>query len=101
RKAYEGTWRDLPWRERVAFIRKVAAVIEKSRFEIAALMGMEVGKNRMEAMGGAQETADAMDYYCDQVERHQGYEEMMDRLSEKEDNRDVLRPYGVWAVISP
>src|SRR6266850_4973211 len=22
RKAYEGVWRDLPWRERVAFIRK-------------------------------------------------------------------------------
>ncbi len=101
RKAYETVWRDLPWRERVACIRKAASVIEKRRFDIAALMSMEVGKNRLEAMGDGQETADLMNYYCDQVERHQGYEEPMDRLSDKEDNRDVLRPYGVWGVISP
>ena len=101
RKAYEGIWRDLPWRERVAFIRKTASVIEKRRYDIAALMSLEVGKNRLEAMGDAQETADLMSYYCDQVERHQGYEEPMDRLSDKEDNRDVLRPFGVWVIISP
>jgi len=101
RKAYESVWRDLPWRERVDFIRKTAAVIEKRRFDIAALMGMEVGKNRLEAMGDAQETVDLMTYYCDQVEKHQGFELPMERLSEKEDNRDVLRPYGVWVIISP
>jgi len=101
RKAYESVWRDLPWRERVDYIRKAAAVIEKRRFDIAALMGMEVGKNRLEAMGDAQETVDLMIYYCDQVERHQGFDLPMERLSEKEDNRDVLRPYGVWVIISP
>src|SRR5213593_4580869 len=101
RQAYEAGWRDLPWRERVAFIRKAAAVIEKRRFDIAALMSMEVGKNRLEAMGDGQETADLMNYYCAQVERHQGYEEAMERLSDKEDNRDVLRPFGVWVIISP
>src|SRR5262245_32184064 len=46
RKAYEGTWRDLPWRERVSCIRRTASLIEKRRFEISALMSMEVGKNR-------------------------------------------------------
>src|SRR5712691_7921694 len=50
---------------------------------------------------GGQETADLMNYYCDQLERHQGFEEPMDRLSDKEDNRDVLRPFGVWVIISP
>jgi len=101
RKAYETVWRDLPWRERVAFIRKTASIIEKRRYDIAALMSMEVGKNRLEAMGDGQETADLMNYYCDQLERHQGFEEPMDRLSDKEDNRDVLRPFGVWVIISP
>src|SRR5262245_49861713 len=101
RQAYEAGWRDLPWRERIAFVRKAASVIEKRRFDIAALMSMEVGKNRLEAMGDGQETADLMNYYCDQMERHQGYEEPMDRLSDKEDNRDLLRPYGVWVIISP
>ena len=37
RKAYETVWRDLPWRERVAFIRKTASIIEKRRYDIAAL----------------------------------------------------------------
>ncbi len=51
RKAYETTWRDMPWRERVAYVRKIAAAIEKRRFELSALMSIEVGKNRLEAMG--------------------------------------------------
>src|SRR6266704_2750924 len=101
RKAYETVWRDLPWKERVASIRKAASNIETRRFEISALVSLEVGKNRLEAMGDVQETADLMSYYCDQVEEHHGYETPMGRLSEKEDNRDVLRPYGVWVIISP
>ncbi len=101
REAYENVWSDLPWKERVAYIRKAAAAIERQRFEIAALMSMEVGKNRLEAMGDVQETADLMSYYCDQVEEHKGYEVPMQRFSDKEDNRDVLRPFGVWTIISP
>ena len=101
RAAYEKSWRDMPWRERVAYVRRIAAAIEKRRFELSALMSMEVGKNRLEAMGDVQETADLMTYYCDQVEQHQGYEVPMQTLSEREQNRDVLRPYGVWAIISP
>ena len=101
RKVYETQWRDLPWRERIVFIRKTAAAIEKHRFDIAAIMSLEVGKNRLEAMGDVQETADLMTYYCDQVEEHEGFAMPMGRLSEREDNRDVLRPYGVWAIISP
>jgi 1-pyrroline-5-carboxylate dehydrogenase len=101
RAAYEKVWRDLSWRDRVAFIRKAAANIEKRRFEISALMSMEVGKNRLEAMGDVQETADLMVYYCDQVEEHKGFDTPMQRFSDKEENRDVLRPYGVWVIISP
>jgi 1-pyrroline-5-carboxylate dehydrogenase len=101
RAAYDSTWRDMPWRERVAHVRRIAGAIERRRFELAALMCMEVGKNRLEAMGDVQETADLMNYYCDQVERHEGYEVPMQTLSEREQNRDVLRPYGIWAIISP
>ncbi len=101
RKAYETVWRETGWKERVAAVRKIAAAIERRRFEIAAVMSLEVGKNRLEAMGDAQETADLMVYYCDQVEKHKGYEEPMESLSERETNRDVLRPYGVWVIIAP
>src|SRR6185295_15874065 len=101
RKAYEGSWRRMAWKERVAHVRRLAGVIEKRRFEIAAALSLEVGKNRLEAMGDAQETADLISYYCDQVEKHQGYEQPMETLSDKEQNRDVLRPYGVWVIIAP
>ena len=101
RRAYESVWRDLPWKERIAGVRRIAAAIEKRRFEIAAVMSLEVGKNRLEAMGDAQETADLMTYYCDQLEEHKGFETPMGTLSEQEVNRDVLRPYGVWVIVSP
>ena len=101
RKAYTSVWRDLPWKERVAYVRKAAASIEKHRFDLSALLGMEVGKNRLEAMGDVQETADLMTYYCDQVEAHRGYEVPMLALSDRESNTDVLRPFGVWVIISP
>src|SRR5207245_3965110 len=42
-----------------------------------------------------------MSYHCDQVEAHDGYETPMLRLSDKADTRDILRPYGVWVIISP
>ena len=101
RKAYETVWRDLPWKERVGYIRRTADAIERHRYDLSALLSMEVGKNRLEAMGDVQETADLMNYYCDQVEEHRGYEVPMQRFSDQEDNRDVLRPFGVWVIISP
>ena len=42
-------------------------------YEFGAVMAMEVGKNRMEALGDAAETADLIRYACDQVEAHQGF----------------------------
>jgi 1-pyrroline-5-carboxylate dehydrogenase len=101
RKAFETTWRDMGWKERSGYIRKVAAAIERRRFELSALLSVEVGKNRLEAMGDVQETADLMVYYCDQLEAHKGYEEPMQTVSPKDNNLDVLRPYGVWVIISP
>ena len=101
RKAYETTWRDMPWKERNSYLRKAADAIEKHRYDLSALLGIEVGKNRLEAMGDVQETADMMNYYCDQVEAHNGYEQPMQTSSEKEKNLDLLRPYGVWVIISP
>ena len=64
-------------------------------------MGYEVGKNRLECVGDVEEGADLMAYYCDQIEQHNGFVEKMGSLGPGEDNVSVLRPYGVWAVISP
>ncbi len=100
-RAFAPTWGSMPWRERVAIMRRAAELISERVFDIAALMAIEVGKNRLEAMGDVQESADLIAYYCDAMERNEGFTKPMGRLSEAETNIDVLRPYGVWAVISP
>jgi len=97
-------WSGLPWRKRVAYLRKAAALIEKRVYRFAASDSLEVGKNRMEALADVQETADLISYYCDQVEKNDGFEKPLrnDPLKGyKARNLSVLRPYGVWVVISP
>jgi 1-pyrroline-5-carboxylate dehydrogenase len=94
-------WSALPWQERVARMKKVADAIRDHRWDIAALMGYEAGKNRLECVGDVEESADLIDYYSDQVERHQGFETTLGVLGPGEENSSVLRPYGAWAVISP
>jgi 1-pyrroline-5-carboxylate dehydrogenase len=95
------TWSATPWKERVALLRKAADIISERNFELAALMAMEVGKSRLEALGDVAESADLIRYYCDQMEENHGFEVPMDALSKTEHNRSVMKPYGVWGVISP
>jgi 1-pyrroline-5-carboxylate dehydrogenase len=100
RQAYPA-WSGLPWRDRVALVRKIADAIRRHRWELSALMGYEAGKNRLECVGDVEESADLIAYYCDEVERNEGFERSMGTLGPGERNTSVLRPYGVWAVISP
>ena len=100
REAQRG-WGRLPWRERLAILRRAAALIRERKYELAALMSLEVGKSRLEAMGDAEESADLIDYYCAQVEEADGFVRPMGRITPVERNTDLLRPYGVFACIAP
>jgi len=100
-KAAFPAWSRTPWRERVALLRRAGDLISERSNELAALMSMEVGKNRLEALGDVEESADLIRYYCDQLEVNEGFDRKMGQLSASEQTRSVLRPYGVWAVISP
>jgi 1-pyrroline-5-carboxylate dehydrogenase len=95
------TWRSTPWNERVAIMREIAESIRTRKFELAAVMSVEVGKTRFEALGDADEAADLIDYYADQVEVAGGFVQPLAQLSPNEKTQDILRPYGVFAVISP
>lgn len=97
-------WRATPFAERARLMRRVAELMEERVYDIAAALALEVGKNRMEALGEAQETVDFFRYYADDFESHQGYDVPLpnDPLEGcVSRNRSVLRPYGVWAVIAP
>ncbi len=97
-------WSHTPWKKRVQLVRKAAANIEKRIFELGAAMALEVGKNRMESLGDVQETADLMYWSAQMMEENDGFVKPMgkDPLTGYESsNISVLRPYGVWLVVSP
>jgi 1-pyrroline-5-carboxylate dehydrogenase len=94
-------WRDTPWRDRLAILRRAADLISQRQFDYAALMTLEVGKNRLESLGDVEETADLLRYYGDEFEKADGFVKPMGSLSAAEKTRSVLRPYGVFGVISP
>ena len=56
------------------------------------LMAMEVGKNRLEALGDVEESADLIRYYCHQMTEHDGFALPMGRLNPAEATSDVMRP---------
>jgi len=94
-------WEKIGWRKRVAIMRDAANLVRRDKIEIAACMSLEVGKNRMEALGDAEEAADLIDYYAQQVEDANGYQQKMNKLTPIEDNTDLLRPFGVFVCIAP
>ncbi len=100
-KAFAGEWGSTPWQERNKIMSSVADLISEHRNELSALLTIEVGKSRLEALGDVEETADLIRYYIHQMEEHDGFSFKMGQLSPNEHTRSVLRPYGVWAVISP
>ncbi|MBS0364623.1 MAG: aldehyde dehydrogenase family protein [Proteobacteria bacterium] len=105
-KAAHGAWP--AWRadapRRLQLLRRVAALIEERVYDIAACLTLEVGKNRMEALGEAQEAAVFFQNYCADFEQHQGFRHALpdDPLPDwRSHNRSVMKPHGAWVVIAP
>ena len=103
RKAFP-IWSRMPWQERSKLLRKAAELIDERLYTLGAAMALEVGKNRMEALGDVAETSDLIRYACDQLEDNDGFIVHMgkDPIPGFDiTNVSVMRPYGVWLVISP
>jgi 1-pyrroline-5-carboxylate dehydrogenase len=100
-RAFAPTWAATPWQDRVHLLMRAADLISERRNVLSALMAFEVGKNRLEALGDVEESADLIRYYCHDMEINDGFVTPMKRLSPAEATSDVMRPHGVWGVISP
>jgi 1-pyrroline-5-carboxylate dehydrogenase len=97
-------WRATSVAERVRLMKKVARLIEERIYHISAALTLEVGKNRMEALGEVQETADFFDLYAEDFEKHNGFLNPLpdDPLPDyRSRNKSVMKPHGVWVVIAP
>lgn len=99
--AFEKEWESWGWERRRDLMLAAADRMEDEMFDLAALMGYEVGKSRLEALGDVAETVEFFRYYSRKMTENEGYTIPLSSLSDNEENVSVLRPYGTWAVISP
>src|SRR5256886_1762043 len=95
------SWAAKRYPERVRLVQRAADLISQLKFELAALMSFENGKNRYEAMADVDEAADLTRWYAVEMLRNQGYERPMGPFLRGEPTRSILKPYGVWAVVAP
>ena len=98
------SWKATPPARRAELLRRAGQLIGERVYDIAAALTLEVGKNRLEALGEAQEAADFFQTYCDDFERAHGFDRPLPNdpmTSHVSRNRSVLKPYGAWVVITP
>ena len=95
-------WFALGWEQRLEILGRAAELISERQMEYGGLMAIEVGKNRLEALGEVEEAADLIRYYSKTARDNRFYEHPMDDLGDSAvHTKSILRPFGVFAVIAP
>ncbi|HXX06178.1 MAG TPA: aldehyde dehydrogenase family protein, partial [Candidatus Bathyarchaeia archaeon] len=94
-------WSLVPYQKRVQIFREVADIFAQNKFNLSAIMCFENGKNRLEAMGDMDEAVDFMRFYAEQLEVNEGFSKPTQSANASEKTRSLLKPYGVWGIISP
>jgi 1-pyrroline-5-carboxylate dehydrogenase len=100
KEAFE-SWGRIDYRERVHVCRVAADIMADRKFELAAWVSYENGKNRYEAIADIDEAIDFLRYYSEEMERNNGFETMMKSAQPNERSKSVMKPYGIWGVIAP
>ncbi len=94
-------WSITSYQNRVQIFREIADIFSTEKFSLAAILSFENGKNRLEAMGDLDESIDFMRFYAEQLDVNQGFSKDTKSASPNERTKSVLKPYGVWGIISP
>ncbi len=100
-KAEAPAWEEKGWKERVKILRKTAAILEKDLFALAAAIVFESGKTRGEALAEVSEAVDMIRYHAEIATKNRGFITPMRSDSPATVSTSMMRPYGVFAVISP
>ena len=99
-RAFQPEWEAWGWERRRDLMLRAADIMESRIYDISAKLSFEIGKNRLESLGDVAETVEFYRYYAKQITQHEGFVVRMSSQS-GEENLSVLRPWGVWAVVSP
>ncbi len=94
-------WRETSWQERNALLTKAADIISERLFALGAAISIEVGKNRLESIGEVEEAAELIRYCVNAMQVNNGFSRQLASEDSNTRNHSVLKPYGVWGVISP
>jgi 1-pyrroline-5-carboxylate dehydrogenase len=100
-RAAARAWSATPYTERARILQHAADLIRERVMFLGAVVALEVGKNRVESVGEVEEGADLISYYCDQLVEHHAFRTDQASQTGEDTNTSVLRPYGVFGVISP
>src|ERR687892_568921 len=100
KEAFE-RWGRIDYLERVHLCRVAADIMAERKFELAAWVSYENGKNRYEAVADIDEAIDFLRYYSEEMERNNGFETLMNSAQSNEKSKSIMKPYGVWGVIAP
>lgn len=94
-------WENRDVGSRVEIFRNAAEIMQDRKFELAATLSLENGKNRTESMADIDEAIDFLRFYSRELERSDGYQFDTGEPTPGQHTTNLLRPYGVFAVISP
>lgn len=92
-------WSKYPVAKRTDILFKAAKLIEEKRFELSALISLEVGKSWIEADADISESIDFLNYYGQQALKLFKYEKISSRMGE--DNLSIYKSKGISAIIPP
>lgn len=95
-------WESLGSDAREQIIRAAAGELAGQQYLLAALITIEAGKNRNEALAEVSESIDMLTYYTGMYRQNKGYQVLMGRdPGDNSSSISLLRPFGVFVVISP
>ncbi len=92
-------WKKVPAEERAGVLLRCAEIIRASKFEYAAWMSFETGKNWAEADGDVAEAIDFLEFYAREAIRYDAAGRVTPVPGER--NKLVYIPLGVGAIIPP
>jgi 1-pyrroline-5-carboxylate dehydrogenase len=95
------SWQLTSVADRVGIFRRAANLMRDRKYELAATLTTEAGKNRTEAMADIDEGIDFLRFYSRELDRHDGYRLDTGEPTPGQHCSNRLEPIGVFAVIGP
>jgi len=94
-------WADRDPSSRADIFTTAADLLRERKYEFAATLSIENGKNRTEAMADVDEAIDFLAFYSHELTRSNGYRFDTGEPTPGQHTTNLLRPYGVFGVVAP